>query len=1151
MYSYTPPLIGAGPAENIEELAPVFSYLSSHSNKLYQEGYFLKLNDLDSSGKPNSDRNWTECFAQLVGTVLSLWDAAALDMAGQDGEVPPTFINLADASIKMVSQTSRPYLGIADIAQIETLPTRNQDVQPLQNVLSISTAGKNRYLLHFNSLHSLTQWTAGIRLSMFENSSLQELYTGSLVAGKGKHLNNIKMIMERARYPSEDWARVRFGAGTPWRRCWCVIEPPNEKEYAKANKTSLKKKSAYERPTMPKGDIKFYDTKKTKKAVPIATITDAYSAYAIYPQSKPLIDQSTLVKVEGKITIHSKPESKTEGFVFVMPEVHAAVSGFEMLLRWLFPVYDTFNLYGRPGRLVADTLDPRGLMFAMPQDRRYGYLDIIDVAGLIHTDGSERWTEREWRKQLKEITSRRMQANASQRNSSTFPRNNRQSMGSRIDSRMGARYEDNASIRSQPANQSSEAVFAGPMKAGTAPPGGPFPIPSVHNRSISENVTARSPTKNRMQNDTYRPSRMSMEQENGQRQLQQPLIPAPAPPMMSQPYRRPNGRQNGLEQMDSNNSSDTELQGPHTNPEELNSDIGELAPITPVIAPPLMHHETGDRPKTRPAERPDLRREKSRMSTATLTQMTEASRMNPNGPAAAGATAAWKAREGMGGDSTPRGVIQTPIDTVRNPANQGLLAAGMVVGTSESLLPPRRVDSGSRASSGHSIARKPLPASRNASEHSVTRWPSRDEDLPPLPPPPSATNQSIDMYSRSLVPGGAVPATELTRDRGQPENPFADTASTDSPDYASIDTRESEKSVHKPRTGALKTVGNLDYVEDSRNAAGIIPDVNFGPTQRLTPGSSRPTTPGGMPTGRKSPFGSSPTDFHTPEDKTASPHSQARGQIERPDNASRSASYNHDHRQSMVWQPGTVLGSGRQSPGPAGLTAEEFVQQRAATARLPSGYAPRRNQSSGNVERPLSGSFSKREALIRQQQRNNSPTMMQQQQGDYAAKLSAREQEHVARMTGMPLVSVPPRSRTPDPAVGLIGAIEAREQEKRNMRDGVSGQMVQAAIAQRQQQSYGPASHAQYAAQMAYGGFQGQQQYGGQQGQPQQQYYAGQQQVPWPPGQFAQHGQGQGQYYGQQNQQTQWQPTQGPQQQQRYSGYYAPEGVPQEQYRRS
>lgn len=53
-------------------------------------------------GRTNSDRTWTECFAQLVGTVLSLWDAAELDAAGQDGEVLPKFINLTDASIKMV-----------------------------------------------------------------------------------------------------------------------------------------------------------------------------------------------------------------------------------------------------------------------------------------------------------------------------------------------------------------------------------------------------------------------------------------------------------------------------------------------------------------------------------------------------------------------------------------------------------------------------------------------------------------------------------------------------------------------------------------------------------------------------------------------------------------------------------------------------------------------------------------------------------------------------------------------------------------------------------------------------------------------------------------------------------------------------------------
>jgi hypothetical protein len=56
---------------------------------------------IEIGGKPSSERNWKEYFAQLVGTIVSLWDAAALDAAGRDGEVVPTFINLTDASIKV------------------------------------------------------------------------------------------------------------------------------------------------------------------------------------------------------------------------------------------------------------------------------------------------------------------------------------------------------------------------------------------------------------------------------------------------------------------------------------------------------------------------------------------------------------------------------------------------------------------------------------------------------------------------------------------------------------------------------------------------------------------------------------------------------------------------------------------------------------------------------------------------------------------------------------------------------------------------------------------------------------------------------------------------------------------------------------------
>ena len=45
--AYQPPMMDVA-QDTIPELLPIFTFLNSHSNKLYQEGYFLKLNDLDS-----------------------------------------------------------------------------------------------------------------------------------------------------------------------------------------------------------------------------------------------------------------------------------------------------------------------------------------------------------------------------------------------------------------------------------------------------------------------------------------------------------------------------------------------------------------------------------------------------------------------------------------------------------------------------------------------------------------------------------------------------------------------------------------------------------------------------------------------------------------------------------------------------------------------------------------------------------------------------------------------------------------------------------------------------------------------------------------------------------------------------------------------
>ncbi|MCJ1414359.1 hypothetical protein MMC32_000685 [Xylographa parallela] len=1162
--AYQPPLMEIA-QDTLPELQPIFTFLNSHSNKLYQEGYFLKLNDLDSHGRPYPDRSWTECFAQLVGTVLSLWDAALLDEAGQDGEVAPTFINLADASIKM----------------IETLPTRSQDVQPLANVLSISTAGKNRYLFHFSNINALTQWTAGIRLAMYEHATLQEAYTGSLIAGKGKTLNNIRVIMDRTKLVTEEWTRVRFGAGTPWRRCWCVISPPNEKEVLKQQK-SLKKKSAYDlKSVILKGDIKFYDTKKTKKVEPIATIKDAYSAYAIYPQSKPLIDQSTLVKIEGMITIHSKPEATTEGFIFVMPETRPAITGFEMMLRFLFPVYDIFGLYGRPTRLIADILDTRSLMFAMPQERRYGYLEILDVATLIHTDGSQGWNESEWRKQLKLLTSQRItkiQASGSRTGSRIGSRrSHRNSLPARTDQ---LRYEDGASIRSTPSLHRDLGPFAPPQHTGSAPVGtAPFQPPQkslTHQRSVSEAAPFSTPRRQRTIQEgspNYTPSRLSYEQ-NLPRELYEPVPPPPPAHGLPAAYVRNPQLQRYVGDNDSPNersSSESERRyrspsEPHNHAQNIQQGLSPNAPPAPVATPPAFAHQPGAKPQTRPYHSPELRRANSRMSSTTLSQLAAAGNVASSGGAAgggvamAGAAAAWKGspqqRDEKGSeDQSSNAAVENNFSS-RAPADRfdsdGMVLAGIgqprpndprqvktgltikpqqsnsaitpenLSPTSRGFLvptptsprsvsplsqsttyatspPPQELGAAAGVQSSHDdAARAPAMIDNDATSSAETAGlgtSSLPDDRPdlrrhstsrsisrkPLPSPSKSDVPPVPKHYSTVDDAVQSPRRFSEDDRRQSmQSSNYDNESTASPDYASArqsaETGRRAGPVEKPRTGVLKTVGTVDpadqevLIGDARYrpdmgtqqyTTSALPAVDFGPTQAYRPDtmqlahgrtgsyngpSSSPHYEAQADAGRSGYGRSSPGDSYNSRNLvTPEPNNRRSG----------SADSDNENRRNVAWQPGMTAGSG--SPGARqSITPEQYVQQRAAANRVVPVYSHGRNRSetpplhSHQSSGDLSGQYANQDSPSRPHSRGASTVM--NASPDYSARLSAREQEHVARVTGSPLINVAGNnSRIGPPSGGLVGAIEAREQEKKAMKQGVSGQMVQQAIAQRQQ----------------------------------------------------------------------------------------------------
>ena len=1077
--------------------------------------------------------------------------------------------------------------------QIDTLPTREGEGQPLQNVLSISTAGKNRFLLHFNNVNSLTQWTAGIRLSMFEHSTLQEAYTGSLIAGKGKSLNNINVIMDRIRFNYEDWARVRFGAGTPWRRCWCVISPPDDKEVAKQQKLN-KKKSAYDRSLFVlKGEVRFYDTKRTKKMQPIATIKDAYSAYAIYPQSKPLIDQSTLVKVEGTITIHSTPETTTEGFVFVMPEVHPAVSGFEMMLRWLFPAYDVFALYGRPNRLIADTLDTRSLMFALPQERRYGYLEIFDVATLIHAEGSNNWSDREWRLRLKQLTSERMmrlRANGSRTGSLAGSRRGHRNS---LPSRAGLRFEEE-SMRSSP-SLVREFAPTPPPHTSTAPTAsnGSFAKKILgHNRSVSEAAGYGNPQRQRGNTEgqavpAYSPSRLSYEANHSTSALTEyPPAPPPHDPPMPAVLRNPQvQRHTEIDGTRERSSSESERRSSQVETQNVQRDMQPNLPPAPVTSPPAFSHQPGAKPSTRPYHSPELRRAKSRMSSTTLSELAAASNASAAGEvAAAGAAAAWKGSSSGGErhseDQRQRGVND---DTSRSgvsangvPVYEGMEVAQPIYSETNEQRPqlpphqtpesrpltqngsnnnlvapfsstPRSVSPLSQIST-HSSPPSPSPLHPTVSREtngptSQAKFPTNHKapDLAPANPTsisPDNPQFSAEPYSlnskrpstshsisRKPVGGvqnrlspASVPAhqpsseslrryandgdevngihrrsasnasiTSLADPHIEAVHKTYDDLRNPSPDYttgAEPMSPATEYAPDPPRRGALKTVGpgpqdvvigDVHYRKENptatSNAKPAIPSIDFGPT--FIPSTAKPQP--------------------VSHERTKSADrllSQQQINVQQGAHGRISPSGPEQHRnrtpepsggRSIAWSPG--LASGNSSPGSKGhtITAEQFVQQRAAAGRVTPVFAHARKHSGTppNMSRNPSGdinSYHRKQSstppimcrnssgdwsqLPRRSPTPNdlparpgsrSTSHMMSSSADYSTHLSAREQEHVARVTGSPLINVKANQKPTSTGQGLIGAIEAREREKKDIKEGLSGQMVQHAIAQRQQ----------------------------------------------------------------------------------------------------
>ncbi|KAF7424192.1 hypothetical protein PC9H_009495 [Pleurotus ostreatus] len=377
--SNTPSLNGAQaqtqPAPLHPEIRSIVQLTIAHAHKIYFSGPLVRRIERQPDGhRPSKDEGWTNVWAQLGGTTLSIWDMKQIEEANKHGkEVPPAYVNITDAFVQVLGSVAVP-----------TAPGAPPG-QPYTNVIAINTAGSNLLFFSCPSTASLISWASALRLSAWEKSRLEEIYTAHLLRIS---INARDTPSTLVRGKMEGWVRVRVAGQTDWKLLWMVISSadalpispgatatnfPAPKKKRMSNLFSRHENTSQNSQTneaVPaRAAINFYagaKTKERKKA--ILTFSDVTQAFAVYPERPELISRSTLIKMEGTFGDDEAAQAMKlrEGWILMMPELEGGLSQSSEMLKWITALHDAFELYGRPQAWTWDPRDPASLMFAYP-----------------------------------------------------------------------------------------------------------------------------------------------------------------------------------------------------------------------------------------------------------------------------------------------------------------------------------------------------------------------------------------------------------------------------------------------------------------------------------------------------------------------------------------------------------------------------------------------------------------------------------------------------------------------------------------------------------------------------------------------------------------------------------------------------------------
>lgn len=359
----TSPGFRGAPLGQTSDTESVLKQFDVYHGKVYLTGQLQKKNELGLDGFKLPGEQWSAYHAELIGSKLRLKPmAGASGPRGQEEE-----LSVEEAAVEMQDGPN------GGTFTINWLGANKAILQPVQKVsLGAPEVGS-----------SCQDWVCAIRLSCYECSRLQEIYTSTLLR-QPRFRDQVAGTIEGPT-KAEGTLRVKFWAGGDWQQLYVVVSDQRGDEIKK------KKQGKVLQAAPIRGQIHFFENSRSKK--PFISMYNVSQAYAVCP-SRSSVDASKQnkteevgslnIKLEGDVVLQRENLSPPrKGFFSTPPVPSPLASDLQALLptgrstfamiqvadpsertRFLLGVSEAFRIYGKPGPLLFDSpTDPSAMNF--------------------------------------------------------------------------------------------------------------------------------------------------------------------------------------------------------------------------------------------------------------------------------------------------------------------------------------------------------------------------------------------------------------------------------------------------------------------------------------------------------------------------------------------------------------------------------------------------------------------------------------------------------------------------------------------------------------------------------------------------------------------------------------------------------------------